>query len=156
MEAMANERTPVQDFSVLMDMALVHISAETKQMLQQECRPYTIMIHPQTTSFLQPCDVGLVRPFKSTLRRTGCDQCAKAFCNNTDDTGSVQPTAVPAHLKSTISSSLIETVPDLPWSTTIALSLFGRTWEVMMEFRDKVLDEARQLHAAGQLFENVL
>ena len=96
MEGMVNEHTPGQDFAVLMDMALIHISAETKQMLQEEFGHIrVIMIPPHTTSFLQLCDVGLVRPFKSTTRRTACETYARAIYNNTDDIGSVEPTAVP-------------------------------------------------------------
>ena len=96
MEAMVNEHTPGQDFAVLMDVAPIHISAETKQMLQEEFGHIrVIMIPPHTTSFLQPCDVGLMRPFKSTIRRTACENYARAIHNNTDDIGIVQPTAVP-------------------------------------------------------------
>ena len=95
-EGMVNEHTPGQDFALLMDMALIHISAETKQMLQEEFGHIrVIMIPPHTTSFLQPCDVGLMRPFKSTIRRTACENYARAIYNNTDDIGIVQPTAVP-------------------------------------------------------------
>ena len=85
MEAMVNAHTPGQDFAVLMDVALVHISAETKHMLQGEFGHIRIiMIPPQTTGFLQPCDVGFMRPLKSTiLRRTACEKCAKAIYNNT-------------------------------------------------------------------------
>ena len=96
MEGMVNEHTPGQDFAVLMDMAPIHISAETKQMLQEEFGHIcVIMIPPHTTSFLQPCDVGLMRPFKSKIRRTACENYARAIYNNTDDIGIVQPTAVP-------------------------------------------------------------
>ena len=57
MEAMLNAHTPGQNFAVLMDMALVHISADTKQMLQEEFGHIrVIMIRPHTTSFLEPCD----------------------------------------------------------------------------------------------------
>ena len=79
---------------MLMDMAPVCISAETKQMLHEEFGHIRIiMIPPQTTSFLQPCDVGVMLPFKSTLRKTACDKYAKAIYN-TDDIGNVQPKAV--------------------------------------------------------------
>ena len=65
MEAMVNEHTPGQDFAVLVDMAPIHVSAETKQMLQEEFGHIrVIMIPPHITSFLQPCDVGLMRPFQ--------------------------------------------------------------------------------------------
>ena len=50
MEAMVNEHTLGEDFAVLMDMALIHISAETKQMLQKEFGHIrVIMIPPHTT-----------------------------------------------------------------------------------------------------------
>ena len=50
MEEMVNGHTPGQDFAV-------HISAETKQMLQEEFGHIrAIMILPHTTRFLQPCD----------------------------------------------------------------------------------------------------
>ena len=86
MEDMVNEHTLGQDFTVLMDKAPIHVSADTIRI---------IMIPPQTRSFLQPCDVGLMRPFNSTIRRTACENCAKAIYHNTDDIGNVQPTAVP-------------------------------------------------------------
>ena len=47
---------------------------KAEQMLQEEFGHIrVIMIPPHTTSFLQPCDVGLMRPFKSTIRRTACE-----------------------------------------------------------------------------------
>eukprot|EP00971_Amphidinium_carterae_P179696 3563882-Amphidinium_carterae.1 len=55
-----------------------------------------IMIPPHCTSFLQPCDVGLMRPFKSAVRRTACARYAKAIFNNTDALGNVvEPTPLP-------------------------------------------------------------
>ena len=91
-----NEHTPGQDVAVLVDMAPIHISAETKQMLQEEFGHIrVIMIPPHTTNFLQPCDVGMMRPLKSTMRRTACENYARAIYNNTDDIGIVQPTAFP-------------------------------------------------------------
>ena len=75
-----NEHTLGEDFAVLMDMALIHISAETKQMLQKEFGHIrVIMIPPHTTSFSKPCDVGLMRPNKSTIRRTACENYARAI-----------------------------------------------------------------------------
>ena len=87
---------PGKIFAVLMDMAPVHVSAETKQMLHEEFGHIRIiMIPPHTTSFLQPCDVGLMRPFKSTIRRAACENYAKAIYHNTDDIGNVLPTTFP-------------------------------------------------------------
>ena len=95
-EGMVNEHTLGQDFAVLMDVAPIHISAETKQMLQEEFGHIRVIkIPPHTTGFLQPCDVGLMRPSKSTIRRTACENYARAIYNKTDDIGIVQPTAVP-------------------------------------------------------------
>ena len=129
MEGMVDEHTPGQDFAVIMDMAPIHISAETKQMLQEEFGHIrVIMIPPHTTSFLQPCDVGLMRPFKSTIRRTACENYAKAIYNNTDDIGIVQPTAVP-DLRANLDSSRLEFAH---WSATEASSSHGSTCEALM------------------------
>ena len=131
----------------------VHISAETKQMLQEEFGHIRIiMIPPQTTSFLQPCDVVFMRSFKSTIRRTACEKCAKAIFNNTDDIGNVQPTAVPdrrANLVRLIETGVHAVEHD---------NRFEFAWKHLRSYDgvwDQVLDEARQLHAAGQFFENV-
>ena len=148
-----NEHTPGQDFAVLMDMAPIHVSAETKQMLQEEfAHIRVIMIPPHTTSFLQPCDVGLMRPFKSTIRRTACENYARAIYNNTDDIGIVQPTAVPdlpANLVRLIETGVHALERD---------RRFEFAWKHLRSYDEvwgPLLDEARQLHAAGQLFENV-
>ena len=153
MEGMVNKHTPEQDFAVLMDMAPIHISAETKQMLQEEFGHIrVIIIPPHTTSFLQPCDVGLMRPFKSTIRRTACENCARAIYNNTDDIGIVQPTAVPdlrANLVRLIETGVHALERD---------RRFEFAWKHLRSYDEvwgPLLDEARQLHAAGQLFENV-
>ena len=153
MEGMVNEHTPGQDFAVLMDMAPIHVSAETKQMLQEEfAHIRVIMIPPHTTSFLQPCDVGLMRPFKSTIRRTACKNYARAIYNNTDDIGIVQPTAVPdlrANLVRLIETGVHALERD---------RRFEFAWNHLRSYDElwgPLLDEARQLHAAGQLFEEV-
>ena len=111
-----------------------------------------IMIPPHTTSFLQPCDVGLMRPFKSTIRRTACDNYARAIYNNTDDIGIVQPTAVPdlrANLVRLIETGVRALERD---------RRFEFAWKHLRSFDEvwaPLLDEARQLHAAGQLFEEL-
>ena len=121
MEGMVNEHTPGQDFAVLMDMAPRHISAETKQMLQEEFGHIrVIMIPPHTTSFLQPCDVELMRPNKRTIRRTACEIYARANYNNTDGIGIVHPTAVP------------DLRANLVWSATEVSSSLGSTCEAMV------------------------
>ena len=73
---MVNKHTPEQDFA----------SAHGHGAYPHQCRDQTdackrsfghirvIIIPPHTTSFLQPCDVGLMRPFKSTIRRTACEK----------------------------------------------------------------------------------
>ena len=153
MEGMVNEHTLGQDFAVFMDMAPIHISAETKQMLQEEFGHIRVtMIFPHTTSFSQPCDVGLMRPFKSTIRRTARKNCTRAIHNNTDDIGIVQPTAVP-DLRANL-LRLIETrVHALERDRR-----FEFAWKHLRSYDEvwgPLLDEARQLHAAGELFENV-
>ena len=136
-----------------MDMAPIHISAETKKMLQEEFGHIrVIMIPPHTTCFSQPCDVGLMRPFKSTIRRTACENFARAIYNNTDDIGIVQPTAVPdlrANLVRLIETGVHALERD---------RRFEFAWKHLRSYDEvwgPLLDEARQLHAAGQLFENV-
>ena len=115
---------------MLMDMAPVHISAETKQMLQEEFGHIrVIMIPPHTTSFLQPCDVVLMRPFKSTIRRTACENFARAIYNNTDDIGIVPPTAV-LDLRAILSYSSRQECTH--WSETEDSSSLGSTCEAMM------------------------
>eukprot|EP00971_Amphidinium_carterae_P230129 4567317-Amphidinium_carterae.1 len=88
MEELVNAETPQKPFVVLMVMAPVHTSSETMSMLKENF-PWIgiIMIPPHCTSFLQPCDVGLMRPFKSVVRRTSCERYAKTIFNNTDAVG---------------------------------------------------------------------
>eukprot|EP00971_Amphidinium_carterae_P177362 3517599-Amphidinium_carterae.1 len=76
MDELVNAETPQEPFAVLMDMAPVHTSAETMTMLKEDI-PWIgiIRIPPHCTNFLQPCNVGLTRPFKSA---------AKTIFNNTD------------------------------------------------------------------------
>eukprot|EP00971_Amphidinium_carterae_P112586 2229707-Amphidinium_carterae.1 len=76
---LVNVEMPQKPFAVLMDMAPVHTSAETMNMLEEDF-PWIgiIMIHPHCTSFLRPCDVGLMTPFKRAVRRTARERCAKA------------------------------------------------------------------------------
>ena len=81
--------TPKKAFAVMMDMASVHTSAETMEMLKTEfdwVKPIFVP-PPHTTSFLQPCDVGLMRPFKKKVRETACTNYALALFNNTDEVG---------------------------------------------------------------------
>ena len=77
-----------------------------------------------------------MRPPKSTIRRTACENYARAINNNTDDIGIVQPTAAPDLRANLV--RLIETEDS---------SSLGSTCEAMMR--------CGQLHAAGQLFETV-
>ena len=153
MEGMANEHTLGQDFAVLMDMAPVHISVETKQMLQEEFgHTRVIMIPPDAKSFLQPCGVGLMRPLKSTIRWTACENYARAIYNNTDDIGIVQPTAVPdlrANLVRLIETGVYALQRD---------RRFEFAWKHLRSYDEvwgPLLDEAHQFHAAGQLLESV-
>ena len=153
MEGPVNEHTPGQDFAVLMEMASIHISAETKKMLQEEFGHIrVIMIPSYTTSFLQLYDVVLMSPFKSTIRRMACENYARAIYNNTDDIGIFQSTAVPDLRADLV--RLIETgVHALERDRR-----FEFAWEDLRSYDEvwgPLLEEARQLHAAGQLFENV-
>ena len=101
-----------------------------------------IMIPPHTKSFLQPCDVGLMRPFKSTIRRTACENYARTIYNNTDDIGIVQPTAVPdlrANLVRLIQTGVHALERD---------RRFEFTWKHLRSYDEvwgPLLDEARQL-----------
>ena len=71
MEGMVNEHTPGQDFAVLMDMAPIHISAETKQVLQEEFGHIRVIMNPtHTTSFLQLCDAHSRARFEGRPART--------------------------------------------------------------------------------------
>ena len=110
------------------------------------------MIPPHTTSFLQHCDVGLMRPFKSTIQRTVCENYARAIYNNTDYIGIVQPTAVPdlranlvRHMETGVHALDRDRRFEFAWKH---LRSYDEVWSPL-------LDEARQSHAAGQLVENV-
>ena len=59
-------------------------------------RPHSRHHDPSTyNELLTALRCGLMRPFKSTIRRTACENYARAIYNNTDDIGIVQPTAAP-------------------------------------------------------------
>ena len=76
-----------------MDMAPIQIRAKTKQM---EFRPHWRHHDPSTfNELLTALRCGLMRPFKSTIRRTACENYARAIYHNTNDMGIAQPTAVP-------------------------------------------------------------
>ena len=116
---------------MLMDMASIHISVETKQMLQEEFGHIrVIMIPPHTTSFLLPCDVGLMRHPSTTTPMTSA-------------------LSSPANIVRLIETGVHALEPD---------RRFEFAWKHLRsndEVWGPLLDDARQLHAAGQLFENV-
>ena len=151
MEALVNAHTLGQDFAVLMDMAPVHISAEIKQMLQEELGHIRIiMIPPQTTNFLQPCDVVFMRPFQSTHRRTAS---VRTPSTTTPTTSAMSIPRLFLICEPILSDSSRQ--ESTQWSTTIG---FEFAWKHLRSYDgvwEQELDEARQLHAAGHLFENV-
>ena len=140
-EAMMNELSPGQDFAVLLDMALIHISAETQQMLQEEFGHIRVIMIPSTYNEL-PAALRC-----GTIRRTACENYARSI-----DIGNVQPTAVPDLRTNLV--RLIETrVRALERDRR-----FEFAWKRLRSYDEvwgPLLDVARQLHAAGQLFENV-
>ena len=140
-----NEHTRGQDFAVLMDAASVHISAENKQMLQEEFGHIRIiMILPHTTSFFAP--------FQEHTSKDSLWFFARASYNNTDDIGNVQPTAVPdlrANLVRLIEAGVRALERD---------RRFEFAWKHLRSYDEvwgPLLDESRQFHAFGQLFEEV-
>eukprot|EP00971_Amphidinium_carterae_P178701 3544845-Amphidinium_carterae.2 len=97
-----------------------------------------IMIPLHCTSFLPPCAVGLMRPFKSAVRRTACEHYAKAIFNNTDTVRNVvEATPLPD-----LRADLVRF--DFAWRR---LTSFDGTW-------DEMLEGARVLHTTGQLFKS--
>ena len=85
------------------------------------------------------------------MRRTACENYARAIYNNTDDIGTDQPTAVPdlrANLVRLIETGVHALERD---------RRFEFAWKHLRSYDEvwgPLLDESRQLHAAGQLFDN--
>ena len=71
MEGMVNEHTPGQDFAVLMDMAPIHISAETKQMLQEEFGHIRVIMIPQHNELLTALRCGVDAPIQEHDSKDG-------------------------------------------------------------------------------------